>query len=50
MAKVMLVTGMMVTYGYVMEHFIAWYSGNPYEFSEFFRVRAARPDGARSTG
>src|SRR3954469_4841848 len=24
MAKVMLVTGMMVTYGYVMEHFIAW--------------------------
>ena len=31
MNKVMLVTGMMVTYGYLMEHFIAWYSGNPYE-------------------
>jgi Ni/Fe-hydrogenase subunit HybB-like protein len=31
MAKVMLATGLMVTYGYVMEHFIAWYSGNPSE-------------------
>jgi molybdopterin-containing oxidoreductase family membrane subunit len=28
MAKVMLATGLMVTYGYVMEHFIAWYSGS----------------------
>ena len=28
MNKVMLATGMMVGYGYVMEHFIAWYSGN----------------------
>ncbi len=43
MAKVMLVTGLMVTYGYVMEHFIAWYSGNPYEFSQFFRVRQHGP-------
>ncbi len=43
MAKVMLVTGMMVTYGYAMEHFIAWYSGNPYEYSEFFRVRQHGP-------
>ena len=33
MNKIMLVTGMMVTYAYVMEFFIAWYSGNPYEFS-----------------
>ena len=31
MNKVMLVTGMMVSYGYLMEHFVAWYSGNPYE-------------------
>jgi len=31
MAKVMLVTGLMVSYGYLMEHFIAWYSGNAYE-------------------
>jgi molybdopterin-containing oxidoreductase family membrane subunit len=31
MAKVMLATGMIVTYGYAMEAFMAWYSGNPYE-------------------
>jgi Ni/Fe-hydrogenase subunit HybB-like protein len=31
MNKVILVTGMMVSYGYLCEHFIAWYSGNPYE-------------------
>ena len=31
MAKVMLATGLIVAYGYVMEAFIAWYSGNPYE-------------------
>jgi molybdopterin-containing oxidoreductase family membrane subunit len=31
MAKVMLVTGLIVAYGYVMEAFIAWYSGNEYE-------------------
>ena len=31
MAKVMLATGLIVAYGYSMEAFIAWYSGNPYE-------------------
>jgi Ni/Fe-hydrogenase subunit HybB-like protein len=31
MAKVMLATGLMVSYGYAMEHFMAWYSGNGYE-------------------
>jgi Ni/Fe-hydrogenase subunit HybB-like protein len=31
MAKVMLATGLMVAYGYAMEHFMAWYSGNAYE-------------------
>ncbi|MFQ5723486.1 MAG: NrfD/PsrC family molybdoenzyme membrane anchor subunit [Terriglobia bacterium] len=31
MAKVMLATGMIVAYGYMMETFIAWYSGNEYE-------------------
>jgi Ni/Fe-hydrogenase subunit HybB-like protein len=31
MANVMLATGLMVAYGYLMEGFIAWYSGNPYE-------------------
>jgi molybdopterin-containing oxidoreductase family membrane subunit len=31
MAKVMLATGLIVCYGYAMEAFFAWYSGNPYE-------------------
>jgi molybdopterin-containing oxidoreductase family membrane subunit len=43
MCKVMLATGMIVTYGYVMEHFIAWYSGDPYEFAQFFLVRQRGP-------
>lgn len=31
MAKVMLATGLIVAYGYAMEAFIAWYSGNHFE-------------------
>jgi molybdopterin-containing oxidoreductase family membrane subunit len=31
MAKVMLASGMVVAYGYVMETFMAWYSGSQYE-------------------
>ncbi|MDA0747619.1 MAG: polysulfide reductase NrfD, partial [bacterium] len=31
MAKVLLATGLIVAYGYAMEAFFAWYSGNPYE-------------------
>lgn len=31
MAKVMLATGLIVAYGYSMEAFIAWYSGNHFE-------------------
>jgi molybdopterin-containing oxidoreductase family membrane subunit len=31
MAKVMLATGMIVGYGYLMEAFMAWFSGNTYE-------------------
>jgi molybdopterin-containing oxidoreductase family membrane subunit len=31
MAKVMLVTGLIVAYGYLTEAFIAWYSGDRYE-------------------
>jgi molybdopterin-containing oxidoreductase family membrane subunit len=31
MANVMLATGMMVAYGYVMEAFMAWYSGDVFE-------------------
>lgn len=42
MAKLMLVTGMMVGYAYAIEFFIAWYSGNPYEFFAF-KNRALGP-------
>ena len=35
MAKVMLATGLMVTYGYMMEWFMAWYSGSPLEAFAF---------------
>jgi molybdopterin-containing oxidoreductase family membrane subunit len=31
MAKIMLATGLIVAYGYTMEAFMGWYSGNPYE-------------------
>jgi molybdopterin-containing oxidoreductase family membrane subunit len=31
MAKVMLATGLIVGYGYMMEAFYSWYSANPYE-------------------
>ncbi len=31
MARVMLATGLVVAYGYLMEIFMAWYSGNPFE-------------------
>jgi Ni/Fe-hydrogenase subunit HybB-like protein len=31
MAKVMLATGLIVSYGYLNEIFLAWYSGNPFE-------------------
>ena len=31
MAKIMLATGLIVAYGYAMEAFFGWYSGNQYE-------------------
>ncbi len=31
MAKILLATGLLVTYGYVMEGFMAWYGGNHFE-------------------
>jgi molybdopterin-containing oxidoreductase family membrane subunit len=39
MAKVMLATGLIVAYGYLMEGFISWYSGN--EFEQFIVVNRA---------
>jgi Ni/Fe-hydrogenase subunit HybB-like protein len=32
-AKFMLATGLIVAYGYILETFFAWYSGNPYEWN-----------------
>ncbi|MDQ3810112.1 MAG: polysulfide reductase NrfD [Chloroflexota bacterium] len=34
MAKFMLVTGLVVAYSYVVEHFLGWYSGSTFEESE----------------
>ena len=45
MAKIILATGMIVGYGYAMEFFTAWYSGNPYEE---FLLLSARPFGTYS--
>jgi molybdopterin-containing oxidoreductase family membrane subunit len=42
MANVMLATGLMVAYGYLMEIFFAWYSGNPLEMFTFLN-RALGP-------
>lgn len=43
MAKIVLLTGTIVGYAYLMELFIAWYSGNPFEQWVFFRNRIAAP-------
>ena len=42
MNKIILATGTIVGYAYAMEFFIAWYSGNPYEFFTF-KNRAMGP-------
>ena len=44
MANIMLATGWMVTYGYIMEAFMAWYSGDVFEKSMMFE-RAFGPYG-----
>jgi molybdopterin-containing oxidoreductase family membrane subunit len=43
MAKVMLATGLMVSYGYLVEHFNAWYSGDHLESFLFFTTRQRGP-------
>ncbi len=43
MNKIILATGLMVTYGYAMEHFMAWYSGSEAEATLYFRTRAFGP-------
>lgn len=44
-AKLTLVTGLIVTYGYVLEWFLAWYSGDR---SELYQAWIARPTGPRA--
>ena len=44
MANVMLATGLMVTYGYIMEAFMAWYSGDVFE-QAMMKNRAFGPYG-----
>jgi Ni/Fe-hydrogenase subunit HybB-like protein len=46
MAKVLLATGLMVTYGYLIEAFMAWYSGNPFEEYVMLVNRPFGPYGA----
>ena len=43
MCKIILMTGSIVGYAYIMEFFVAWYSGNPFERYAFLRSRAAGP-------
>jgi molybdopterin-containing oxidoreductase family membrane subunit len=43
MAKVMLATGLIVAYGYLMEDFVAWYGENEYEIATMLRNRPFGP-------
>jgi Ni/Fe-hydrogenase subunit HybB-like protein len=43
MAKIILATGMIVAYGYLMEAFIAWYGDNPYEKFVLLKNRPTGP-------
>ncbi len=43
MAKIVLLTGMMVGFAYAMEFFIAWYGGNQFELDVFLENRARGP-------
>jgi molybdopterin-containing oxidoreductase family membrane subunit len=46
LGKMILTTGWVVIYSYIIEDFVAWYSGSPYERYQFF---VARP-GAENAG
>jgi len=40
MCKIMLVTGTIVGYGYLMEHFLSWYSSDRYDFFQYATRRS----------
>src|SRR5690606_32012367 len=42
-AKLVLTTGLMVSYGYLIEYFLAWYSGSDFEIYQFFLARPTGP-------
>jgi molybdopterin-containing oxidoreductase family membrane subunit len=42
MARVMLVAGSFVAYGYLQEHFFAWYADSPFEGHLFYALRSGR--------
>jgi molybdopterin-containing oxidoreductase family membrane subunit len=46
LGKMLLTTGFIVIYSYIIEDFVAWYSGSPYERWQFF---VTRPKGPGST-
>ena len=48
MCKIMLVTSLIVGYGYLMEHFLSWYSGNKYDFYQYANRRGILYDGFAS--
>ena len=48
MAKVMLGTGLIVAYGYAMEAFMSWYSGNHMSASCSRTARGSVTTGGRS--
>jgi molybdopterin-containing oxidoreductase family membrane subunit len=45
MAKMLLVTSWILTYSYILEFFIAWYSGDEYDIHQFFEARPFGPWG-----
>jgi len=43
LAKMLLVTSLILTYSYIIEFFMAWYSGDEYEMYQFFEARLYGP-------
>ncbi|APR75844.1 Molybdopterin oxidoreductase [Minicystis rosea] len=44
LGKMTLVTGWIVILSYIIENFLAWYSGSPYEIHQFFHTRPRGPN------
>ena len=47
LGKMILMTGWIVIYSYIIEDFIAWYSGSPYEWYQYFRGSPVRREQRR---